>query len=168
MSPVRRALIWAHILTISCALATPSYAQDRRPTPKRVPKACKIWSEALNAEIEKSATCERSKAQEVAQAINATRGEGRKAIKAAQAQLHTTDGALQEARRKAREDEKAHAQAIFDFSARNLEVGRKLGVSEAKRKAQPNPVVVAGVTAVVVVVVWEASKWFLSQALGGS
>ncbi len=163
-----RALTWALTLTIFCASATRASAQETRPIPKRVPRTCKPWSEALGKEIEKSTTCERQKASALREAITVTRAESKQALREAQRKIDVQSGALQEARRAQGVREKAHAQALFDFSERNLAVGRALGVSEAKRKAQPNPVVVAGVTAVVVVVVWEASKWFLSQALGGS
>lgn len=165
MWSVRRALIWALTLMICCAPPTLSFAQKR---PKKFPKACKPLSEALDAEIKKSEALKRQKAQEVREAINATRAEGSKAVDAAQRRLDATDGALQEARREAKESKAAQAKALFDFSERNVALSRALGVSEAKREATPDPVIVAGVTTVVVIVAWEVGKWLIGQALGGS
>lgn len=161
MWSVRRALIWALTLMICFVSATPAYASGHKP--KAPPKKCKPWSEALREEIEKSQTCERQKAQEVREAINATRAEGSKALQAAQRQIDATDGALQEARRAAREREAAHAKALFDFSERYSARGVELGALRERERQQVSPLVWmgvgAGVTVVAVVV--------LRSVLGG-
>lgn len=158
-----RALTWALTLTIFCASATRASAQETRPIPKKVPRTCKPWSEALGKEIEKSTTCERQKASALREAITVTRAESKQALREAQRKIDAQSGALQEARRAQGVREKAHAQAIFDFSERNLAIGRALGVMKERERTRVNPLVWVGIGSGVTVV----AVIVLRLALGG-
>jgi hypothetical protein len=161
MWTVPRVLTWTLTLMICCASATPSFAQQ---IPKRVPKACKPWSEALVQEIQKSKSCEQESADKARKAANEARAESRAALAAQQARLNTTDGALQEARRKAREVQEAHAQSLFDFSERYSARGVELGRLKEREASRVSPLVWMGVGAGATIVAVIA----LRAVLGGS